>query len=151
MSSLCASSLSSVWLMTYCNIPGTAPSKEPDKHHDDSNYQQDVNEPSHGVTAHQTQEPQNYQYYCNCPQHRILLPDCSSSLPRPAGQRAGSLFGIGLKLPYGHPVLYALHTFYVIDEFRDQVLFGRTLCLAAYGYHTACRRHRGVECAGRTM
>jgi hypothetical protein len=32
-----------------------------------------VNEPSHRVTAHQPQQPQNRQYYSNRPQHKILL------------------------------------------------------------------------------
>jgi hypothetical protein len=32
-----------------------------------------VNKPSHRMTAHQPQQPQNSQYYCNRPQHFIIL------------------------------------------------------------------------------
>jgi hypothetical protein len=38
---------------------GCAPGNEVDEYHDDSNHQQDMNEPSHRVTAHQPQKPQN--------------------------------------------------------------------------------------------
>ena len=44
-----------------------------DQHHDNGKHQQEVNEPSHRVTAHQPQQPQHYQYYSNRPQHKILL------------------------------------------------------------------------------
>jgi hypothetical protein len=108
--------------MTSHRLKDFSPLNDSDQHHNNCDHKQNMNKPSHGVTAHQTQEPQNYQYRGNCPQHWILLPDCSSSLPRREGQRASSLFGIGLKLPDGHPVIDVLHTFYVIDEFGDQVL-----------------------------
>jgi hypothetical protein len=36
-----------------------------------------MDEPSHRVTGYQPQQPQDYQYYSNCPQHMILLLDCS--------------------------------------------------------------------------
>ena len=32
-----------------------------------------MDEPSHRVTAHKSQQPQDYQYYSNRPQHSILL------------------------------------------------------------------------------
>ena len=44
-----------------------------DQHHDNGEHQQEVNEPSHRVTAHQPQQPQNRQDYSNRPQHKILL------------------------------------------------------------------------------
>ena len=46
-----------------------------DDHNGD--HQQEVNEPSHRVTGQQSQYPQNQQYYCNCPQHMILLSVCA--------------------------------------------------------------------------
>jgi hypothetical protein len=46
---------------------------EADYNNDNSNHQRDVNEPSHRVTGDQPQQPQNYQYYSNRPQHVILL------------------------------------------------------------------------------
>ena len=52
----------------------------------------------------------------------ILLSICFSfttgrRIPTPAGNGSGSLFDLGLGLLDGHPVLYALHTVYVFDEF----------------------------------
>ena len=38
--------------------------------------------------------------------------------------------GLGLGLPDGHPVLYTLHTVYIVDEFGGQVLFGCVFRLA---------------------
>ena len=78
---------------------------EADYHNDNGNHQQDVNKPSHRVTAHQPQQPQNYQYHCNRPQHpffSLSLPD--SAVPHPSGQRSGSLFVPGLGLLDGHLV-----------------------------------------------
>lgn len=46
---------------------------EADYHNDNGNHQRDVNEPSHRITGHQPQQPQNYQYYSNRPQHGMLL------------------------------------------------------------------------------
>jgi len=47
-----------------------APSlNEIEHNNNNSNYQQDMDEPSHRVTADQSQRPQNYQYHSNCPQH----------------------------------------------------------------------------------
>jgi hypothetical protein len=48
-------------------IQSPATGDEVDEHHDNGNYQQDVNEPAHRVTAHQPQRPQNEQYYRNRP------------------------------------------------------------------------------------
>jgi hypothetical protein len=35
--------------------------------HDDGNDQEDMNEPAQGGAGHQTKEPQNQEYYRNCP------------------------------------------------------------------------------------
>jgi hypothetical protein len=51
----------------------STPRNDVDQDHDNRNYQQDVNKPSHGVTAHKSRQPQNYQDYSNGPQHIILL------------------------------------------------------------------------------
>jgi hypothetical protein len=52
---------------------------EPDQHRNNGKHQQEVNKPSHRVTAHQAQQPQNHQYDSNRPQHKMLLSD---SMPR---------------------------------------------------------------------
>jgi len=61
----------------------TAPSplNETDYQDDNGNDQYDVNKPSQRVTGYQPQQPQNYQYNSNCPQHVILLSHCSFPLP----------------------------------------------------------------------
>jgi hypothetical protein len=50
-----------------------SPLNDVEQHNYNSNYQEDMDEPSHRVTADQSQRPQNYQYYGNRPQHMILL------------------------------------------------------------------------------
>jgi hypothetical protein len=52
----------SLFLITLAFAPGN----EVDEYHDNGNHQQDVNEPAHRVTAHQTKQPQDEQYYRNC-------------------------------------------------------------------------------------
>jgi len=47
----------------------SSPLNETDYQHDDGNHQYDVNEPSHRVTGHQPEDPQNYQYHRNRPKH----------------------------------------------------------------------------------
>jgi hypothetical protein len=47
-------------------IQPLATGNEVDEYHDNGNYQQDVNEPAHRVTAHQAKQPQNEQYHRNC-------------------------------------------------------------------------------------
>jgi hypothetical protein len=59
----------------------SSPLDEAHYHNDDGNHQYDMDEPSHRVTGYQPQQPQNYQYYSNCPQHMILLSDFSFPLP----------------------------------------------------------------------
>lgn len=51
----------------------SSPLNDPDQHYDNGKHQQEVNESSHRVTAHQPKQPQSYQYDSNRPQHRILL------------------------------------------------------------------------------
>jgi hypothetical protein len=61
-----------------------ASGNEVDEYQDNGNHQQDVNEPSHGVTAYETEQPQGEQYYRNCVQHIISLPVglLAGTLPR---------------------------------------------------------------------
>jgi hypothetical protein len=61
-----------------------SPLNKTDYQDDNSNDQYDVNEPSQRVTGYQPQQPQNYQYNSNCPQHLILLSDGAYSLPSDA-------------------------------------------------------------------
>jgi len=48
--------------------------------HNECYDEQNMDKPAHGVTAYQPQQPQNYQYYGDCPQHLFLLSDCSGHL-----------------------------------------------------------------------
>ena len=109
-----------------------------------------MNEPAHGVTAHQPQQPQNQQYYNYCPQHVILLPDCSGPLPTHSPV-SGNLCVSELKLPNGHPVLYALYTLYILDEIDHQILFGCVLGIAAQCDLDALHRNRGMDSTHRAM
>ena len=60
-------------------------------------------------------------------------------------------FGLGLGLLDGHPVIYALHTVYVVDEFGDQVLFGCVAGLAIQCDHAKLRLDLGIEGTGRAV
>ena len=59
--------------MTACQLLGPSSGNYVNQDHDNGNDEQDMNEPSHRVTAYQSEEPQGYQYYGNRPQHIILL------------------------------------------------------------------------------
>jgi hypothetical protein len=48
---------------------------DPQQHYNNCDHQQDMDEPAHGVTAHQPECLQNQQYYSDRPQHFVLLPD----------------------------------------------------------------------------
>jgi hypothetical protein len=48
---------------------------EADYQDDDSNDQQNMNKIAQCIASYQTQQPQNYQYHSNRPQHLSLLPD----------------------------------------------------------------------------
>jgi hypothetical protein len=56
-----------------CALLPSSPLKKADYHDDNGNHQRDMNDPTHRMTGHQPQQPQNYQYYGNRPQHGILL------------------------------------------------------------------------------
>jgi hypothetical protein len=58
-----------------------SPLNESDYQDDDGNDQQDMNKITQRIAGDQPQQPQNYQYYSNCPQHMILLSDCLFPLP----------------------------------------------------------------------
>ena len=58
--------------------------KDVDQHHNNGNYQQEMNKPSHRVTAHHSRQLQNYYYYSNYPNHMISLqvaPGFTAGLP----------------------------------------------------------------------
>jgi len=44
------------------------------QHYNNCDDKQNVDEPTHRIAAHQPQQPQNYQYHSDCPQHLLLLP-----------------------------------------------------------------------------
>jgi len=53
-------------LLNSVRIQSPATGDEIDEHHDNGNRQQDMDEPAQRVTAHQTEQPQNEQYYRYC-------------------------------------------------------------------------------------
>jgi hypothetical protein len=58
------------WLDAFmhgCSSREASALNEPDEYHDNSDHQQDVDEPSHRVTAHKSKEPKDQQNYCNRP------------------------------------------------------------------------------------
>ena len=62
-----------------------------------------------------------------------------------------SLFGSGLILLYGHPVLYFLYAVNVVGVFGGQVQFGCIAGLATQCYDTLLRSDRGLEGTGRAV
>jgi len=64
------------------HLSRSSPLKEPKHHHNDCNDQQDMNKITKRITAHQPQQPQDYQYDGDRPQHGSLLSDCA--FPQPA-------------------------------------------------------------------
>jgi len=48
---------------------GTTSANYVDQQHNQRDYQQNVNEPTNGVTANYAQQPQDQQYYKDCPKH----------------------------------------------------------------------------------
>jgi len=120
-------------------LNGPPPLNDSDQHDDNGDDQQDMNKVTHRIATHQPQQPQNYQYDGNRPQHVILLPDCSFPLPAIAS-------------PFdGHPVLYPLHTVYVLGEFSGQVQFSYVAGLAIQGDHATLCLNLGIEGAGRAV
>jgi hypothetical protein len=61
-------------------------------------------------------------------------------LIEPPVSLAYHLFGLGLGLPDGHPVIYALHAGYVVGEFGGQVQFGCVVGLAIQCDHALLLR-----------
>jgi hypothetical protein len=72
-----------------------SPLNKTDYQDDNSNDQYDVNKPSQRVTRYQPQEPQDYQYNGDRPQHLILLSLGAYFLPAmhpgPGQRRAGTI------------------------------------------------------------
>ena len=62
-------------------LKGPPPLNDSDQHDDNGNDQQDMNKITHRIAGHQPQQPQNYQYHSNRPQHLIPLSDCAFPLP----------------------------------------------------------------------
>jgi hypothetical protein len=53
---------------------GPSPGDQLDEKHNQRNDQQDVNEPTQRVAAHNTEQPQHQEDYKNCPKHCPYLP-----------------------------------------------------------------------------
>jgi hypothetical protein len=51
-----------------------SPGDQLDEKHNQCNDQQDVNEPTQRIAAHNAQQPQNQEDYKDCPKHRPYLP-----------------------------------------------------------------------------
>ena len=60
----------------YSQLNRFPPLNDSDQHNDNGNDQQDMNKITHRIATHKPQQPQNYQYDSNRPQHDISLPDC---------------------------------------------------------------------------
>ena len=58
---------------THVSVPhrlqNFSPLNDSDQYHNDCDDEQNMNESSHRVTAHQPQQPQNYQNHSDCPKH----------------------------------------------------------------------------------
>jgi hypothetical protein len=54
-------------------LPDSSALKDIDNQDDNSQNQKDMNEPSHGITAYKSEQPEDRKYYKDCPQHDILL------------------------------------------------------------------------------
>ena len=102
-----------------------------------------MNKITHRIAGHQPECPQNYQYHSDCPQHMILLSDCSFPLPACAScanrQWKYRIFVFEIVLLDGHPVIYTLHTIYIIGKFGSQIHFGSAFRLATQRDHAALR------------
>jgi hypothetical protein len=70
--------------MIFYGLYASAALYEIEQDDDNGYHQQDMDETAHCVAAHQSQQPQDYQYYGNCPQHGVLLSILFESVFRPA-------------------------------------------------------------------
>jgi hypothetical protein len=68
-------------LVDVTSLHGPAPLQEIDNHDDDGKYQQDVDQPSHRIACHQSQQPQYQQYHYDCPKHMCFLSGFAQPLP----------------------------------------------------------------------
>jgi hypothetical protein len=57
--------------MTSHRLKDFSPLNDPDQYDNNCDHKQNMDEPTHRVTAHQPECPQNYQYYSDRPQHMI--------------------------------------------------------------------------------
>jgi hypothetical protein len=46
---------------------------KPYQYHNDGDYQKNMDKSSNGVRGHQTKEPKDEQYHCDCIQHRLKV------------------------------------------------------------------------------
>jgi hypothetical protein len=69
-------SISTRALMAFRRLKGFSALNDSYQNHDNRDHQQNMDKPAHRVTAHQSQQPQNYQYHSDRPQHIILLLIC---------------------------------------------------------------------------
>ena len=117
----------------------SSPLNDSHQHYDNGNDQQDMNKITYRIARHQPQRPQNYQYHSDCPQHMILLSDCSFPLPARASctnrQWEYSIFVFELVLIDGHPVIYTFHSVYIVGKFGSQIHFGSAFRLTTQRDH----------------
>jgi hypothetical protein len=62
-------------------LDGSSPLDDSDQDDDNGNNQQNVNKITHRIAGNQPQQPQNYQYDSDRPQHGISLLNGLGSLP----------------------------------------------------------------------
>jgi hypothetical protein len=43
-----------------------------DEHHNNGNDEQNMDQAAHGIGSNDSEQPQHYQDYANCPQHNFL-------------------------------------------------------------------------------
>jgi len=65
----------------YSQLDWSSPLDDSDQDDDNGNDQQNVNKMAHRIAGHQPQQPQNYEYNSDRPQHMTSLPDCWGALP----------------------------------------------------------------------
>ena len=106
--------------------------------------------PHHRVTDHHPQQPQEYQYGGNHPEHRILLSIGHGSGTSVANrQRSASLLALGLL--DGHRVFHSPHAGNVARELGDWVLFSGVPAISTQRSHVSVRRDLGRVDTDRVM
>jgi hypothetical protein len=70
-------------ILSASTLSGSTSLDELKNYDNNGNDEENVNQTSHRVTAHQPQRPQNDQYHNYCPQHEILLPEMTINFSDP--------------------------------------------------------------------